>query len=272
MKHRALIVLLILAAALCVQGCGRDTVTVRGSGNVVEEERSVSGFSGVRLDGIGTVTIELGDQEALRIEAEDNLLEYFETKVRNGILRIEKKENTNLRPREPISFYLTAKTLNVIALSGSGEIRAPSLSVERFSVNVSGSGGVAVEDLEAESLEVDIDGSGDVNIAAGEVEKQDVTVNGSGEYNARDVQSATADVNISGSGTVTVWVRDDLRVNLDGSGHVRYTGDPTLDSDVSGSGDIKRIGRGDSAEPVHRHAPILRRSRKGDSCAKPNQR
>ena len=87
-----LLATLILAAFVlnacnisALQGVG---TTIRGSGNVVEETREVSGVSGVQLATIGDMVIELGDKESLRIEAEDNLLEYFETEVRNGKLII----------------------------------------------------------------------------------------------------------------------------------------------------------------------------------------
>jgi hypothetical protein len=238
MKRQVSVTLLILAMVVGIQGCA----SVRGSGNVVEEERPVSGFSSVHLAGLGTVTIELGDQEALRVEAEDNLLEYFETEVRDGTLWIEQQDNKNLRPREPVNFFVTAKTLDSVALSGSGEIKVQPVSTERFSVDVSGSGDVAVESLAADSLEVTISGSGAADIAAGEVNNQDVTISGSGEYDARDMASAKATVSVNGSGTATVWARDDLQVDISGSGDVRYVGSPTLDENVSGSGDIERIG------------------------------
>ena len=238
-RHVSLVLFaLALALALGVQGC----TTVSGSGDVVEEERPVSGFSGVHLAGIGTVTIKLGDQEALVIEAEDNLLEYFETGVRNDTLWIEQQDNTNLRPKEPVNFYVTMKSLDAIAVSGSGEVKAPPVSAERFSLDISGSGDIEIEDLDADSLEVTISGSGTATIAGGGVETQDVKISGSGEYNARDLESVTVDVSVSGSGMATVWARDQLEVNISGSGDVRYAGNPTLNQNVSGSGDVEQIG------------------------------
>lgn len=238
MKRQMSILVLVLAMSLGIQGCR----SVSGSGDVVEEERPVSGFSGVHLAGLGTVIIELGDQEALVIEAEDNLLEYFETEVRDGTLWIEQQDNTNLRPKEPVNFYVTVKSLDSVAVSGSGEIKVPPVSAERFSLDVSGSGAVKIEDLGADSLEVTISGSGEVDIAGGGVESQDVNISGSGEYDARDMESVTADVRVSGSGEATLRASDHLQVDISGSGDVRYVGNPTLDSDVSGSGDVERIG------------------------------
>jgi predicted small secreted protein len=238
MKRQVSLILLALALALGVQGCN----TISGSGDVVEEERPVSGFSGVHLSGIGTVTIELGDQEALVIEAEDNLLEYFETGVRNGTLWIEQQDLTNLRPKEPVNFYVTMKSLDSIAISGSGEVKAPPVSAERLSLDVSGSGDIEIEDLDADSLEVTISGSGTASIAGGGVETQDVNISGSGEYDARNMESATTNVRISGSGEATVWASDQLQVDVSGSGDVRYAGNPSVNENVSGSGDVVRIG------------------------------
>jgi len=239
-KLRIALAVCILVLALLATGC--DLNTIRGSGKVVEEQRPVSGFHAVHVAGTGSVNITLGVQEALTIEAEDNLLEYFETEVRDGVLWIEQRDNTSLRPRDPINFFVTAKELDTIAVSGSGEVKAPPLSVEGFSIALSGSGKIAIQDLVAKSLEVSISGSGEADIAGGEIESQHVIISGSGEYDARNMASAMATVRVSGSGAATVWARDQLEATVSGSGDVRYVGSPTLTKNVSGSGSIQRIG------------------------------
>lgn len=153
---------------------------IPGSGNVVEENRKVSDFTGVALAGTGYLTIEVGESESLRIEAEDNVMQYLETEVRNRMLRIGIRRNVNLRTTRSVRFYLTVKELNKIVLSGSGDIEAPDLEAERFSVTISGSGDVKMGELNAAALDVNISGSGTLDIAGGEIEEQDITVSGSG--------------------------------------------------------------------------------------------
>jgi hypothetical protein len=215
---------------------------VRGSGKVAEEERSVSDFTGVALSGIGNLYIEVGDEEALRIEAEDNLLPYLETEVRGTTLEITTRENVNLLPLRPVNFYLTVKALDTITVSGSGHAEAPGLQAEQFFATVSGSGSVKMAGLEAEALNATISGSGGLDIAGGEVEMQDITLSGSGKYEAKGMESAEADVRLSGSGSATVRVRDRLDVTISGSGSVRYVGDPIVRETVSGSGGVSQIG------------------------------
>ena len=122
---------------------GFESTAERGSGNVVEETRPVSGVKGVDLATIGDVIIEIGDEESLRIEAEDNLMKFFETEVRSGTLRISTNpRSVNLRPTQPVRFFLTVKELEEVTISGSGDIQVPDLEADRFSVDIGGSGDV----------------------------------------------------------------------------------------------------------------------------------
>jgi hypothetical protein len=238
MKWFVLVTLLVVLA-LSVQGC--DIKVVRGSGKMVEEEREVSGFDSISLSGMGNVYVELGDEESLTIEAEDNLLKHLKSDVKGRTLEIGTKSGVNLRPQEEINFYLTVKEVNALEISGSGDIRLPDWLAGSFTIDISGSGDVRLDSLNANWLDVKISGSGRVDIDGGQVEKQDVEINGSGDYRARDLESSRATVRVSGSGEATLWAIDELEVNISGSGDVFYAGDPHLDDDVSGSGDVERI-------------------------------
>lgn len=266
-KHKHLIVIVSMMA-LSILACQVEGITlgnfrtVRGSGNVVEETRTVSGVTSVELATIGRLVIEAGESESLRIEAEDNLLEHFETEVRSGRLRIETKDNVNLRNTRPVNYYLTVTDLESIVISSSGDIQAPDLESDRFSITISSSGNLEMGDLEAEavtvrisssgdvtmgslnanSLEVDISSSGNLDIAGGQVERQNITINSSGKYNARNLQSDEAEVRLSSSGSATIWVLDHLKAVLRSSGDVRYRGNPTVDSSTSSSGEVIQIG------------------------------
>ncbi len=238
MKWFALVTLMVVLA-LGIQGC--NVKIVRGSGKVVKEEREVSGFDSIKLTGMSNVYVELGDEETLIIEAEDNLLKHLKNDVKGKTLEIGTKKDVNLRPKEDIDFYLTVKQLDSLEISGSGDIRLPDWLAGSLTIDISGSGDVGLDSLSANWLDVEISGSGRVDIDGGQVKKQDININGSGDYRARDLESSRAEVRISGSGEATLWVLDELEVNISGSGDVYYAGDPHLDDDVSGSGDIESL-------------------------------
>lgn len=216
--------------------------TVRGSGNVIEESRTVSGVNGVELATFGNLTIEIGDSESLRIEAEDNLMEHIEVEVRSGKLRIGTQGNVRLDATRPVNYYLTVTGLDTIEISSSGDIQAPDLEAERFSINISSSGDLEIGVLNADTLDVSISSSGNLDIAGGQVQSQDVTISSSGNYTAPDLVSAEADVRLSSSGSATIWVQNNLQVNLSSSGDLRYHGDPTVKARATSSGDVIQIG------------------------------
>ena len=66
---------LILLTACSLSSIQDSGETITGSGNVVTENRPVSGFDGVSHTGIGRVIITQGEEESLTIEADDNILE-----------------------------------------------------------------------------------------------------------------------------------------------------------------------------------------------------
>jgi hypothetical protein len=246
MKKRNYLISVVLVLALSTLACGVNfnsfgINTVRGSGTVVTEERPVSAFTRIELSGIGNLVIEVGSEETLDIEAEDNLLEYFETRVRGDTLEIGSREGENLQPTEPIIYNLTVKTLDSISVSGLGNVHLPEYEVDRFSIDISGAGDVNLEGLHAEQLDVSVSGLGSVGIDAGEVSSQTIDISGSGDYNAPQLESRTADVQVSGLGSAELWVTQDLRVIISGSGSVSYAGDPDVYSDISGLGSLNKI-------------------------------
>jgi len=201
----------VVAALLLLTGCS----VVNGSGQTKSETRAVSGFTGIELSGIGEVTIEQGDAEALTIEADDNVLPALTSEVEGSVLRLGTKPRTRVQTRNPIRYRVTVEDLTRIDLSGSG--------------TVSGVG------LKATTLEVDISGSGTMNLA-GTADQQEVEVSGSGQYEAAQLASRSVSIEISGSGKATVAAAEQLRVDISGSGTVTYSGDPAIDQSISGSG------------------------------------
>ena len=261
MKTRLYIVLVPLVLALVLQSCVGFTI-VRGSGRVTEEDRDVSGFHEVALTDQGTLHIEVGRKEALRIEAEQNLMRYLKAQVDGDRLRIGVEPGVVLRNTRPIHYYLTVTDLDTLVLSGSGKILAPDLEADSFAVTISGSGDVemdelqaddvrlrssgsgdlAVDRLDADVLEVHLSGSGDLKVADGETREQDITISGSGKYVARELESEDTTARISGSGTATIQVSESLNAHISGSGNVNYLGQPAVDTRVTGSGDVRQIG------------------------------
>ncbi len=237
---------MISVFSIALSGCeileeGLSTVSIRGSGKVVEEKRDVSGFHEVALNGMGNLSIEQGTQEALTVETDDNILPKIRTDVEGGRLSIGVERGVSIHPSGTIRYKLTLRDLTRLDLAGSGKINAGPLRCKDLAVRLPGSGDIRIDQLTAESVRAEINGSGRIEIP-GKVPRQRVQIAGSGDYDARNLDSQEAEVSISGSGDATIWVRESLSAHISGSGRVDYYGNPTVTKSISGSGNIRNIG------------------------------
>lgn len=207
----ALIVVLVSIFAFTIISCKE---LVRGSGNVISEDRDVSGFSKVSISGSGNLFIEQGDEESLTIEAEDNILPLITTRVSRSTLTI--KINRGIPTKDP-NYYLKVKDLASISISGSVSVSCPSLNTDSLVIKSSGSGNITL---------------------AGTVDSQDIESSGSFKYYAEELKSSSCVIDASGSGELTVNVIDDLNITASGSVKVTYIGSPSITQKTSGSATI----------------------------------
>ena len=274
MNRRIKLTLLVAVLALATMACELSGILVennvvsgeRGSGNVVEETRPISGVTGVDLATIGNVIIEIGEKESLRIEAEDNLMKYFETDMRGETLKISTNPSTvNLRPTKPVYFFLTVKDLERVSISGSGDIQVPDLESSQFNVDIGGSGDINMGDLRADRLEINIGGSGDVSTGRVIVPSLRVKINGSGDITLMELKAEDLSLNVNGSGNLRIndgnvgeqdidingsgnFQAEDLaskvtNINIGGSGDITVWVVDTLDVRIMGSGNVRYYGR-----------------------------
>ncbi len=243
--------LLLISSALLISGCNinvevsaDEREVLRGSGNLVTEDRTVSGFERVSLTGAGDVIITQGEAEALTVKADDNLMPYIKTEVKNGTLVLgftEEARHWNIRPSQGIAFQLSAKEITALDLSGAGNIRAAALDAERLEVRLTGAGDVRIDELGAEALDAHLSGAGSFELA-GQVKEQDVRLSGAGDYRAGNLQSERASVALSGVGSATVWATETLDTQLTGVGSIRYYGHPTITSRNVAVGGLVSLG------------------------------
>jgi hypothetical protein len=231
------VVLLLFA---CTLELGKYDVV--GSGAAASEERKIADVTSVDLNLPGDLTIALGDAESLFIDSEDNLLPYLETRVRNGTLEISSRTGTNIRPTLPLAFRLTVKSLKALTVNSSGDITAPFVEADAFTITSNSNGYILLAGLNADRLTVVLNSSGAVTVSGGQVENQNVTINSSGKYSAESLPTTNAEVLVNSSGKATLWVTETLKAELNSSGNVEYYGAPTVTESNQSGGRLISLG------------------------------
>jgi hypothetical protein len=227
-----------MCACVVSSGCSFDFAfgdSVRGSGVVTTEERSVGEFHGVNLQGSADVVHEIGPLR-VTVEADDNIVPLIKTEVVDGVLIVSSEGSYSTR--EGVVVRASSPRLDMISLTGSGDVEAATMTGEALTVSLRGSGDVRVKNVRTPRLDVELEGSGDVS-AKGAAERVKVVLLGSGDVDLDDVDARAARIELKGSGDVSVHATEALEAIVRGSGDVTYRGNPeTVSRDVQGSGEV----------------------------------
>lgn len=227
------------ASALGFGWNGGDSV--QGSGTVTRQAREVGHFTGLALALPGTVELKIGNSEGVTVETDDNLQPLVETVVEGETLKIRpSRRNLNLRIHS-LKVVVQARSIERLALAGSGTINADALRAPRMKFDIGGSGAINVRNLDSDAVAATIGGSGDLK-AGGNARQLSVSIAGSGNAELGQLKAVNASVQVAGSGEATVWATGTLNTTIAGSGDVSYYGDPVVNRSVLGSGEVHRLG------------------------------
>jgi hypothetical protein len=236
-RRRSGMRLFLLLAALggLVAAHAHGGKTVRGSGKVTNDARSVQGIRKVNAHGVGILLIEIGSGESLTVEAEDNLQAQIEATVRpDGTLDIGPKGDSDIQPTRPIRYRLRLPHLDAVALSGATQAEVNgTVTTDDFALNLSGATSAKLSRVEADKLDIQASGASKVTLS-GTVKRQKLDFSGVSQYHGFDLTSNEADVDASGTSKIELKAKDRLRVDASGVTQVRYKGKPDVRSKTSG--------------------------------------
>lgn len=219
---------------------GSGSARVDGSGNVIEDVRSVPPFSGLVVAGPVDVRLRAGSAERVVVHADDNIAPLITTAVEDGKLVVGLKPGASLRTRSRMFAEVGFREMASVLVRGSGDVRADRISAPIFETTIRGSGDVSIDALESDAVALSIAGSGDFT-AAGRASKLGVVIVGSGDVRADKLQAREVAVRIRGSGDARVHASESLQVDIAGSGDILYRGEPTITKKTAGSGEVRPL-------------------------------
>ena len=217
-------------------------VTIVKKRTMADDERNVSGFKGISSSGSYDVRITMGNKESLRLEGDNDVIKGIETVVENGILKIRNRNRNNWSwgSRDRVTIFITAKTLNSLTLSGSGDIVVKGVvKASRLTNTLSGSGSITLS-ADADEYISTINGSGEITVR-GRADKATIKIGGSGDFEGQDLKTSVADIKVSGSGDASIFVDKTLNAAVSGSGDITYDGNAKVNKTKSGSGSISKF-------------------------------
>lgn len=212
--------------------------TIDGNGEVTKEQRAVSSFNKIDISGGYEVLINQGDMERLEIEADENLLEYIETKTKGNTLYIS--TNKPIGNTSSLKLYITVVDVEDIDVSGAIELRNKgTYKTENLEIDVSGAADIDL-DVDVENLTMDMSGASETTLS-GTANNFEIEISGAGELQAKKLKTRNTTIDISGAGSAIVHAKKTLNVSVSGAGSVKYKGSPKIKKDISGAGSVEKL-------------------------------
>ena len=265
-------ILLILAVA------GLTTTVIFGQ---KKETRSVLGFTGIDASNAFDITVCMGSTESLVIEADDEVMPYVRSEVRNGVLHLYLEKNTDKKVKniKTLKATVVMKNLDKVALSGACKFIANDLfTSDQFKGECSGASNLTVN-VKTGQLDIDASGAskiqmmanvtgnanlnvsgtskiqGDLNASrvkfsssgvssvelSGSASDIKIDVSGTSKIKGENFEVKTASVESSGTSNITLHVTDVLKVNSSGASSVSYKGSPVIEAKTGGASKIRKI-------------------------------
>jgi hypothetical protein len=214
---------------------------IRGNGNIKTETRTTGQFSSVDVGGNIDVYVKQDSVASVKIETDENLLEYMQITVDGGTLKIREEKGYNLRPSKSIKVFVSGPSFTHFEASGACDIYSENKinGIAAISINLSGACNVKM-DLNTPRINVDLSGAGTITLKG---ETKDFHVDGSGstDVNCFELMTENARIEMSGAGDAEVFASVKLDVHVSGAADVKYKGNATVSQIVSGAGSVKKI-------------------------------
>tara|TARA_R110002074_G_scaffold40494_1_gene108360 strand:- start:1459 stop:2154 length:696 start_codon:yes stop_codon:yes gene_type:complete len=227
-----------MTLSVSAQNWWGNSKRVKGNGNIKTETRNTSDYESVSVGGFFDVILVKGKEGKIKIEGEENLMEYIITEVKGGSLHIKVEKGINLRTTRRLTVTVPVDEIEKVSLGGSGNIKSEMLlKADDFDVNLGGSGNITLN-VNASSIKSSIGGSGNINLS-GKANSMKSSIAGSGDIKAYELQVNSVKATIAGSGSIRVSVKDEIKSTIAGSGSIYYKGNPPkINTKSVGSGSV----------------------------------
>jgi len=231
-------IIILFTASGCRDIFGRR---IRGNGHIQTETRTTSSFNGVDVSGAINIYVLQDSLNSVKVESDENLLQYVEVYNEGNTLKIHQREGVNLKPSREIKVYVSGPDFKRFEASGACNIYSENKVAGKDGIEIDLSGASDVKmDLKSPKVDAELSGAGTINLKG---ETKDFTVKGSGSTDIKcfDLMAENVEVRITGAGDADVFASVKLDVHVSGAGSVRYKGNANVSQNVSGAGSVKKV-------------------------------
>jgi hypothetical protein len=227
-------------AAIWLVACsftvGNTFAQEEGNGKLVKEERKLSGFKAISVGNAINLVITQGSTEKVMVEADENMLSYIETVVKDGKLKIGVKEGVHHIKR--MNVYVTVEQLKALNTSSASKTRSEG-TIKADDLSISASSASVVElKVECNNLTVDVSSASSTSLS-GSTKSLKADGSSGSSLNSSDLKAEKGNINGSSGAVLSVQVTKEVKAHASSGARIKVSGNPSSrDTDNSSGGSV----------------------------------
>jgi hypothetical protein len=214
---------IFFAGAVMAQDNKKETI--EGNGKSVTRDVPVSSFDALKASGVYELKLSQGNKETVKIEADENLQEYFTVRNEGNklVIDMEKLKNKSLNNKSKMKVYVTFKKLKELELSTVGNVASDNqLAFDDLDMKNKSVGNVDLR-MTVNTLDLKNTSVGNVKLS-GKAQNAVVKNSGVGALEAGSFVVQTMNIENTGVGAAEVNAEKDLKVKDSFLGKVKNKG------------------------------------------------
>ncbi|WP_297089083.1 head GIN domain-containing protein [uncultured Draconibacterium sp.] len=230
---------LILLLMVAVTSYG----TVLAGNSDETQNRRVEGFKAIKVSTGIDLYLTMGDAEAVKVVADDDIIDDLITEIKNGTLHIYMKRNNWFNwgsGNKTKKAYVTVKELEELRASSGSDVKSQNmLKGERLEVSCSSGSDVELE-VFYKNISVDTSSGSDSKLR-GKVKTLHVDASSGSDIKAADLEAVICYADASSGSDITVNVSSEIYASASSGSDINYYGKPEVrDINESSGGDVKQ--------------------------------
>jgi len=222
---KKLVCLAAMAAMFSTGFAQDDRETVEGNGKAGSKSFPVTSFDALKVSGVFEVELKQGSTEGVKLEADENLLQYVSVHNEGSTLVIDmdKLKHKNFKSKTKLKLWVDFKNLKTLESGLVGSLTAAnSLRLGEIKIINHGVGNIKLN-IEAQSLSLKNSGVGSISLE-GSAQSAELVNSGVGSIKAGGFVVQSMNVENSGIGSAEVNAVKEIKARSTGMGSVRNKG------------------------------------------------
>ena len=197
---------------------------IKGDRNVVTENRKITeDFTAIRTSTGLDVNITQENQNAVIVEADENLQNLIVTEVENGVLKIYSEKNIWSAKSKKV--HVSIKTLNSLKASSGSDVRTVK-KIQSEEISIGASSGASVRmTVVANSIATNTSSGATIRVS-GSADNHAAKASSGSSIKAYDLMSKNVIVKVSSGANIDIHASEKIEARASSGGDIDYKGAP----------------------------------------------